>query len=224
MEKPHKIEKKTPQTHLIVICSLQKQYAERRSAFGQYENGAQHITRQVSNRMQKGAIGRKRLVKEWQSAADKVRVIKLYCLSFIVCFFLPTQNFVLKRISLVSFHFCFQKSIFYVVVIYKRQIVGCCFHSLCSANLIYILHAWHSYRPATFIYFHVSSFRLWFYFLYFVFTMFTIYHYELKFGTQFACGKCKSSLCSLSQRFWVGISVYINRPHVAHTHTLRLIF
>lgn len=66
----------------LSVWLANQQYYERRSAFGQYENGAQHITRQVSNRIQKGAIGRKRLVREWQSAADKVRVIKLYCSYF----------------------------------------------------------------------------------------------------------------------------------------------
>lgn len=58
------------------------------SAFGQLENGAQHITRQVSSRIQKGTIVRKRLAKEsWHGAADKVRVIfhfshKLFCIQF----------------------------------------------------------------------------------------------------------------------------------------------
>lgn len=46
------------------------------SAFGQFENGAQHITRQVSSRIQTGTIIRKRLAKEsWHGAADKVRVM-----------------------------------------------------------------------------------------------------------------------------------------------------
>lgn len=58
------------------MYSLQLRYIERRSgAFGQYENGAQHITRQVSNKIQKSGLVRKRLAKEsWHGAADKVRV------------------------------------------------------------------------------------------------------------------------------------------------------
>lgn len=103
-------------------------FYERRSAFGQYENGAQHITRQVSSRIQKGAIGRKRLVKEWQSAADKVRVIKLYCsysFTFDVQFFVrwlfaPAATIVAYFcvcvcLCVFTFHFCFSTKIPYIL-------------------------------------------------------------------------------------------------------------
>lgn len=74
----------------------QQRFSEKRSgAFGQYENGAQQITRQVSNRIQKGPIIGKRLAKEsWHGAADKVRVIlsRLFVSVFHLIFnsFLPS--------------------------------------------------------------------------------------------------------------------------------------
>lgn len=64
------------------------------SAFGQFENGAQQITRQVSSRIQTGTIIRKRLAKEsWHGAADKVRVM------FFVRFSFPFDN-------IIFVHFC----------------------------------------------------------------------------------------------------------------------
>lgn len=60
-----------------------KQRQDQRSSgtFSQFD-GVQQISRQVSSRMQKRTIGRKRLAKEsWHGAADKVRVI-VECVNF----------------------------------------------------------------------------------------------------------------------------------------------
>lgn len=91
------------------------------SAFGQFENGAQHITRQVSSRIQKGTIIRKRLAKEsWHGAADKVRVM------FFFFVFLTVFSFPFDFVQ-IFIHFCTK------LCSAKKQRFGFC--SLCIVSM-----------------------------------------------------------------------------------------